>query len=108
MRRIAKLKTVIPVPKLEVIGHFCLFSFFNTRKSILSSISITIKAYAKYLSILCSISITIKACAKDLYKISLIHAKGFLYYKLIQLFKVTCFIAGQYNTGYYGTFTDVI
>ena len=29
-------------------------------------------------------------------------------YKLIQLFRVTCFIAGQYNTGYYGTFTDVI
>ena len=29
-------------------------------------------------------------------------------YKLIQLFRVTCFFAGQYNTGYYGTFTDVI
>ena len=28
-------------------------------------------------------------------------------YKLIQLFRVTCFIAGQYNTKYYGTFTDV-
>ena len=25
-------------------------------------------------------------------------------YKLIQLFRVTCFIAGKYNTEYYGTF----
>ena len=26
----------------------------------------------------------------------------------MQLFRVTCFIAGKYNTRYYGTFTDDI
>ena len=34
--------------------------------------------------------------------------KNHICYKLIQMFRVTCFITGQYNTGYYGTFTDVI
>ena len=29
-------------------------------------------------------------------------------YKLIQRFRVTGLITGQYTTGYFGTFTDVI
>ena len=29
-------------------------------------------------------------------------------YKLIQRFRVTGLFAGQYTTGYYGTFTEVI
>ena len=103
--------TSLKVPQIKKFCETVISTFFQRPCFTFQDLGVGARPDATLIVIVAAFSIlsvsryTAKNCKNILVKKE---EKCLKCYKLIQRFRVTGLIAGQYTTGYYGTLTDVI